>query len=134
MIGAIAVASSLGALWALLLLMTIVRLRDPLGHLHYRELVFDTYRQQNERLQMITCAICLGEFLVVFLAVIHGHVWLLLPSTAVAVYLMIGIMRVLRNIDGMRFKAQDVDPCWQALALALGWPAWAVQGSGTATR
>ncbi len=125
MTAALAIGVCIGALWALLLLLTIVRLRDPLGHVRYRELVFEPYRVQHERLQRATSVFATTNFLAVFCAVMLGHLWPLVIATAASAYLITGIVHVMRSIESMRFLEQDDDPCWQALALALGWPMWA---------
>ncbi len=108
----------------MLLLNTIVRLRDPCGHLAYREFVYYGFRTEQNRLQLVTSALCAMLVLAVHLAGAYGSAWPLLPALAVGSFLIIGVIHVVRNLHTMRFENEEVDPCWQALLLALTWPIW----------
>lgn len=117
-------ALCLSALWALLLLNTIVRLRDPCGHLSYRAFVYDGYRRHNNYRQLATSAICALQVMSVFLANATLSVWVLAPGAVFGAHLIAGVIVVVRNINTMHFDDEEVDPCWQTLVLALTWPVW----------
>lgn len=110
----------------MLLLNMLVRLRDPCGHLVYRAHVYDGFRAQQNRLQLTTSALCGLLVLAVHLAASLGTGWPLLPALLLGSFLITGVILVVRNLHTMRYESEEIDPCWQAMVLALTWPVWVV--------
>lgn len=119
-VGALAVAAGL---LTLLSLIRLARRLDEWPHDEIRHGMFDGFRAQRDKASTLIAALIGGLCLLLMLGRMTGWPGFGLIAWMAGAYLCTGgTIAYALVAAGGRSYAKDLDPCWRALCLALGWP------------